>query len=203
MNDSRYQVAVIGCGRMGVDYAEAFHAYHDCNLSALVDPDPSRREEVGRRFGVQASFPDPVSMLRERVPDIVSVVTPTRFIPECVISCAQAGVQAISAEKPITAKLSDGDAMLVACHENGVVFSGGNLQRAKNEVQHAAQVIRDGGIGSLEGACMSLGNELSGGGVQPISVLRLLAGAEVESAVGWVHPPEAAESELDTCEVQG
>ena len=203
MNRGKYQVAVIGCGRMGVKYIEAFSTYHDCEVEAIVDPHGERRLAACERFGIGDSFPDTRSMLSEFVPDIVSVVTPTKYIPDNVIACAEAGVQAISAEKPITARLSDGDAMLEACKENNVVFSGGFLQRAKNEVQHAARLIREGKIGELKGACLILAGELSGGGVQSISVMRLFTDAEVVSAIGWIDPPEAAHSAEDICSARG
>jgi len=50
---------------------------------------------------------------------------------------------------------------------------------------------------------MHLGGEVSGGGVQPLTVLGLFIGAEVEWALGWVHPPEAAESEGDLYDACG
>ena len=190
MSQDKYRVAVIGCGRMGIEYMEAYHTYEDCETVAIVEPNTARRDEVGERFGVTELFPDIESMLEMIVPDVASVVTPTRYIKDSVIACAEAGVRAISAEKPIIAKLSDGDAMLAACRSHNVVFSGGNLQRALNEVQHAANLVREGRIGRLEGACMYLGGELSAGGVQPISVMRLFTDAEVDSAVGWIDPTE-------------
>ena len=198
-----YQVAVIGCGRMGVHYIEAYTAYRDCHLVAIVDPLEDRRQFVARRFDVRHHFPTVESLLESLRPDIVSVVVPTKYTAEAVIACASAGVRAISAEKPITATLADADAMLAACRSNKVVFSGGDLQRAKPELQHAAKLIREGRIGALQGACMWLERELSGVAVQPISVMRLLTGAEVRSAIGWIDPPEVAASESDRCRAQG
>ena len=38
----------------------------------------------------------------------------------------------------LTARLEDADRMVEACERRGVLFSGGNLQRAMNEVQEVA-----------------------------------------------------------------
>lgn len=203
MDPSRLKVGLIGCGRMGRIYAEAFHTYPDCELVAIADVHADRRAEVGARFGVMALFPDAAAMLAAVVPDLVSVVTPTRYIPPAVLACAAAGVRGITAEKPILARLADGDAMRDACRQHNVVFAGGNLQRAMPEVQEAAAWIREGRLGALEGACLRLGRETSGGGVQGLSILRLFADAEVIRVMGWVDPPEAAENELDACHVHG
>ena len=67
------------------------------------------------------------------MPDIAVVVTPTQYMKDVVIACAEAGVKGISTEKPIAARLQDADAMVDACAERGVVFAGGNLQRAMND----------------------------------------------------------------------
>ena len=188
---------------MGIYYVEAFTEFTDCNLVALVDPRASRSKYLAQRFNVKHQFNDVKAMLARMVPDIVSVVTPTRFTPENVIACARAGVKIISAEKPIAASLKDADAMIQACQENHVVFAGGRLFRAMPEVQQAARLIRQGRIGAVKGACMWLGNELSGNAVQPISIVRLFAGAEGSSGIGWIDPPEVAEGESDTCHALG
>jgi predicted dehydrogenase len=117
---------------------------------------------------------------------------------EAVIASAEAGVRGVSVDKPIAAVLADADEMVDACASRGVVFGGGNLQRAMPEVQEAARRIRAGEFGPLLGASVhGWGGEISGGGCQHISVLRLLAGAEVEEVMAWGTPPEALEREGD------
>ena len=66
-----------------------------------------------------------------------------------------------------------------------IVFAGGNLQRAMNEVQEAASRIHNGEFGGIRGASVhGFGGEISGGGCQHISVLRLFTNAEVEVGDG-------------------
>ena len=196
--NSDVRVAIIGCGRLGQNYAEAYSSYPDTEIAAIAEFNPERREAVGKRFGVEALYPDIHSLLKDMVPDIVAVVTPTRFYKEAVIACAEAGVKGVSTDKPIAATLSDADEMVEECRRRGVVFAGGTLQRAMNEVQEAARRIRAGEYGNLIGASVhSWGGQISGGGCQHISVLRLLADAEVDEVIAWGSPAGVMENDND------
>ena len=196
--ETKHRVAIIGCGRLGQHYATAYTTYPDTEIVAIAEYDPGRREAVGERFGVSALYADVHSLLRDAVPDIAAVVTPTKYYKEAVVACAEAGVKGVSTDKPIAARLSDADEMVETCERLGVVLSGGNLQRAMNEVQEAARRIRAGDYGTLIGASVHRwGGEISGGGCQHISVLRLLAGAEIDEVVAWGTPEEALAGDTD------
>ena len=137
---------------MGQYFTEVYRALPDTEVVAIAEWNDTRREIVGKRFGVKALFKDVNSMLREVVPDIAAVITPTKFMKEAVIACAEAGVKGVSTDKPIAARLSDADAMVDACEKRNVVFAGGNLQRAMWEVQHAGGRLRNGDYGPVKGA---------------------------------------------------
>ena len=193
-----FRVAIVGCGRMGEQYAQAYATYPDTEIVAIAEHDAARRRAVGERFGVTALYPDVHALLAEVVPDIVAVVTPTKYYKEAVIACAEAGVKGVSTDKPIAAVLADADEMVRTCQARGVVFAGGNLQRAMSEVQEAARRIRAGDYGPIVGASVHRwGGEISGGGCQNISVLRLLADAEVDEVIAWGTPAEALAGDTD------
>ncbi len=192
------RVAIIGCGRLGQYYSEVYRALPDTELVAIAEWNPDRRQVVGKRFGVKALYRDVHALLKEIVPDVAAVVTPTKFMKDAVIACAEAGVKGVSTDKPIAARLSDADEMVEACSSRGVVFAGGNLQRAMWEVQEAARRINSGQYGQLAGAAIhGFGGQISGGGCQHLSVLRLFAGAEVDEVMAWGFPPETLEQESD------
>lgn len=198
MSQKKHSVAIIGCGRMGQEYAWAYTAYPDTEIVAIAEYHPERRKAVGERFGVKALYPDAPALLRDVVPDIAAVVTPVKYTKEAVIACAEAGVKGVSADKPLAGVLSDADEMVETCAARGVVFGGGNLQRAMNEVQEAARRIRSGAFGALIGASVhGFGGEISGGGCQHISVLRLFTGAEVDEVTAWGRPEEALAGDTD------
>lgn len=198
MSAHKHRVAIIGCGRMGQIYAEAYTTYPDTEVVAIVESHPERLRAVGERFGVSALYGDVAEMLGDVVPDVAAVVTPVKYMKEAVIACAEAGVKGVSVDKPIAAVLADADAMVEACESRGVVFGGGNLQRAMHEVQEAAGRIRAGEFGEFVGASVhAWGGEISGGGCQHISVLRLFTNAEIDEVVAWGQPLEALGKEDD------
>ena len=198
MGETKHRVAIIGCGRLGQKYAEAYFTYPDTEIVAIAEPNADRLKVVGERFGVKALYTDAHALLRDVVPDIAVVVTPTRYYKEAVIACAESGVKGVSTDKPIAAVLSDADEMVEICAARGVVFGGGNLQRAMNEVQEAARWIRAGEYGEMIGASLHRwGSEISGGGCQHISVLRLLADAEIDEVIAWGKPEDALASDSD------
>ena len=198
MIDTKYRVAIIGCGRMGQNYAEAYTTYPDTEVVAIADANAERREVLGTRFNVAALYSDVETLLANNAPDIAVVVTPTKYMKDAVLACAEAGVKGISTEKPIAARLKDADAMVEACSERGVVFAGGNLQRAMNQVQEVASRLYNGEFGDIRGASVhGFGGEISGGGCQHISVLRLFTNAEVEEVIAWGTPSAALDAETD------
>ncbi len=196
MSQIKHRVAIIGCGRLGQVYAEAYTTYPDCEIVAIAEYNPERRKTVGERFAVSALYADASALLRDIVPDIAAVVTPTKHMKEAVIACAEAGVKGVSTDKPIAAMLSDADEMVETCEDRGVVFSGGNLQRAMHEVQAAGRSLRSGEFGELSGASVhGFGGEISGSCCHHISVLRLFTDAEVDEVTAWGTPPEALEKD--------
>ena len=198
LQNKKLRVAIIGCGRMGQYYAEVYRRLPRTALTAIAEWNDERRPIVGKRFGVKALYKDVNAMLEEVVPNLAAVITPTKYMKEAVIRCAEAGVQGVSTDKPIAAKLSDADEMVSACEKNGVIFAGGNLQRAKWEVQHAAKRLHSGELGKIVGAAVhGFGGQISGGGCQHLSVLRLLTGAEVDEVIAWGSPPEALQQDND------
>jgi predicted dehydrogenase len=192
MGQVKHRVAIVGCGSMGQIYADAYSTYPDCEIVAIAEYNPDRLRAVGEKYGVKALYKDVNALLRDNVPDIVAVITPTKHYKEAVLACAQAGVKGVSTDKPIAATLSDADEMVRTCEELGVVYAGGNLMRALPELHEAARRIRAGEYGDLVGAAVHrFRGEIIGGGCQQISVLRLLTGAEVDEVIAWGHPPEA------------
>jgi predicted dehydrogenase len=198
MSEIKHRVAIVGCGNMGQIYADAYSTYPDTEIVAIAEHNPERLRAVGEKYGVKALYPDVQTLLKNVVPDIVAVITPSKYYKEAVIACAEAGVKGVSTDKPIAATLSDADEMVDVCRSRGVVYAGGNLQRAMNELQEAARRTRAGEYGELVGASVhAWGGEISGGGCQHISVLRLLAGAEVEEVVAWATHRDALAPNTD------
>ena len=200
MTNVKHRVAVVGCGWMGVYYVEAYAQYPDTEIVGIVESNPQRRRDIAERFGVRAAYADVETLLRDRVPDVVSIVTPTKYFKDVVVACAEAGVKGVSVEKPIGGVLSEVDAIVNVCEARGVVLAGGRVQRAIKEVQEVAGAVRAGRYGKIVGASVHNwggGTQISGGGNQHVSVLRLLADAEVTEVIAWGKPLEALAGDTD------
>jgi len=162
-----WRVALVGAGRLGQQYIQTYATFDDCEMVALVEPNASRLAEVGAQCGVgpEGQFGETEEMLESINPDIVCVVTPVRYMHAVVMACARhPSVKAVQCDKPVGAVLREADEMVEACEEAGVIFAGGNLQRALGQLQEAAGRLRQGVYGSIRGAMVhSLGNnEISG-----------------------------------------
>ena len=198
MNNTKHKVAIIGCGRLGQQYGMAYSTFPDTEIVAIAEYNSERRKAVGERFGVKALYPDAESMLKEIVPDIAAVVTPTKWMKESVIACAEAGVKGVSTDKPLAATLSDADEMVEACESRGVIFAGGNLARSHNHVQEAAKWLREGKFGEIKGAVIAnMGERISGGSVQSISAIRLFMNGDVQEVICWGNPAETINTNDD------
>ena len=201
MTDKSLRIAIIGCGRMGQEYAKFHSLLDNAEIVAIAEYNDERRKIVGEQFGVKALYKDAEEMYQRlgEIPDLAVTVLPGKFIKDAVIASAQAGVRGVSSDKPIGAKLSDVDEMIDVCAERGVVFHGGNLQSTRSDVQEAAGWLRRGDFGEIQGASVhAWGGEISGGGCQHIAVLRLLTQAEIAEVVAWGKPQEALRADDDT-----
>jgi predicted dehydrogenase len=199
VDDSTLRVAIVGCGSMGQGYADAYAAYPDTEIVAIAEYNSDRRKAVGEQYGVRALFADVESLLREVVPDVVAVVTPSKYMKDAVLACAEAGVKGVSTDKPIAARLSDADEMVETCRQRGVVYAGGNLQVSADELQQVANRLAAGEFGEPIGCLVENwgAGEISGGGCQQICLLRRLTGTEIEEVIAWADPPESLEGESD------
>ncbi len=194
----KLRVGIVGCGRMGQYFAEVYRRSPDTELAAIAEYNDERRKVVGERFQVKALFKEAPEMVRSEKLDIVAIITPTKFMKAAVLAAAEAGVNGISTDKPIAAKLADADAMVEACNRRKIVFAGGNLQRARWQTQVAARRLRSGAYGRITGAAvMGYGGEISGGGCQHVAVLRLLTGAEITQVEAFGYPAKTLAPDAD------
>ncbi|MCZ6676743.1 MAG: Gfo/Idh/MocA family oxidoreductase [Candidatus Poribacteria bacterium] len=194
MATKKYRVAVVGgAGTWGRYYLRAYANHPDCEIVALVDRARARRQAFADRYGVQVVYDTLDDLLTKEVPDIVSVILPVGHNPGAVIACAEAGVKAVSCEKPIAAELSQADAMVRICRERGTAFGCGTGYWDAPHLPETADWIRAGNIGRPTGAAIpgGLPVEVSGGGCVQLTMMRLLTGMEVEWVEGWALPPEA------------
>jgi len=188
----KYRAAVVGgAGMWGNKYLKAFAEHPDCEV-ILVDSARERRQPFVDHFGIQTVYDTVEEMLAAEVPDIVSAILPVDQAPAAVIACAQAGVKAVSCEKPIAVELSVADEMVRVCRESGTAFGCATAYWEMPFLPELSQWIADGNIGRIVSAAIpgGLPVEVAGAGCVQLTMLRLLTRMEVDWIEGWVNEPE-------------
>ena len=155
-------------------------------LVAAADPDPSNLAIFLERFEVE-SYDDYHEMLRVEDLDIAAPILPVKPNPGVVIDCARAGVKAIYCEKPMAASLDEADRMVEETSARGIAFASGDAYRNMPQHWKVKALIDSGELGPVQSINLyQPTNEISGGGCQGLSVLRLFADdADVEWVTGW------------------
>lgn len=185
---AKYRVGVIGCGRKGGQHARAYALNPLTEVVAFADTDPENLELYCKYYGVPG-YSDYREMLDKEQIDIAAPILPVRPNPEVVVGCAEAGVKAILCEKPIAASLADADRMVAACQSRGIKLGAGDLDRNLPQYWQALEIIESGELGEVKNINFTggSGTEMSGGGCQLFSLMRLFAGdANVAWVIGWV-----------------
>lgn len=198
MPQATYRVAAIGCGRKGTEHARAYMLDPATEVVAAADPDPENLDLFRRRFGLRRGYSDYQEMLRKEKVDIVSAILPVSINPAVVLGCAQTGVKAICCEKPISTSLEEADQVVEACQARGIKLASGDLERNLPEYQKALEIIESGELGDLKGMTFHSGSgtQMSGGGCQVFSLMRMFAGdADVAWVIGWVSDDPASDND--------
>ena len=144
----RYRVAVVGgAGPWGRKYLRAYANRPDCEIITLVDRARDRRQVFAGHFGIKTVYDTVDDLLARDVPDIVSIIPPVGSSPGAVIACAEAGVRAVSCEKPIAVSLHEADEMVRICHERGTALGCGTSYWHVPHLLEIADWVRAGNIG--------------------------------------------------------
>ena len=185
---AKYRVGVIGGGRKGTQHARAYMLNPLTEVVALADTDPENRELFCERFGV-LGYVDYREMLEREQIDIAAPILPVRPNPEVIIGCAEGGVKGILCEKPLAASLEEADRTVAACRNRGVRFGAGDLDCNLPAFRKGLEIIESGELGEVRSINFrgGSGTEMSGGGCQIFSLMRMFAGGgEVAWVIGWV-----------------
>lgn len=187
MSEERgYRVGLIGCGRKGHGHARGYADNPRTELVAAADSDPDNLKIFLERFSVEG-YADYHQLLARADIDIAAPILPVQPNPQVVLDCARANVKAIYCEKPMAASLQESDAMVEACAAAGIAFASGDAYRNMPQHWKVKALIDSGELGPVQSINLYQStDEISGGGCQGLSVLRLFAGdAEVEWVTGW------------------
>ncbi len=172
------RVALIGCGAISRQLHLPILAGHeDIRLTALVDRDMTRAEEVARSYGIKRVVLDAAELQADEI-DAAIIATPPFHHAPCAIQLMQRGIHVL-VEKPMATSYQDAVAMVETAEQTGTVLSVGYFRRLMPSMRMLKALldrrwlgrplrfeVTSGGLYSWSAA--TLGNmrkDLAGGGV--------------------------------------
>jgi predicted dehydrogenase len=122
---SRIRAAVVGVGYLGRYHAQKYAAHPAVDLVAVVDVDAGRAAEVAAEVGTAAVTDH--RLLAGRV-DCATVAVPTQQHHAVARDLLQAGIDVL-VEKPLTATVEEGKALVELAVRTGRILQVGHLER--------------------------------------------------------------------------
>ena len=153
MNKLKY--ALIGCGRIAPNHAEAVIQNLDMlEPVALCDIVPDRMEEILRNHwascieGVACYSSYQEMLSSDRRPDLVAIATESGKHAEIAMDCLRAGCHVI-VEKPIALSIEDARRMIALAEEKGLVLCACHQNRFNRSIRKIREAMEDGRFGRL------------------------------------------------------
>ena len=201
-----FGVALLGCGRMGIEHARTLIGIGNAKVIAVADPFEASRMAAKALTRAEYDFVNPVDAIHASGVEAVLIVTPTPTHAPLIEAAALAG-KAIFCEKPVALELARTQAALEIVRQTGVPFQIGFNRRFDPPFILAKQKLLNGELGTIR-QFRAVGRDpappsleylsISGGqfidqAVHDLDIARHLVG-EVEEVMVWgtAHNPEIA-----------
>ena len=140
--------AVIGCGPRAKFHVQGMLDAAGMTCAAVADVDRERADAFAAEFGATAYY-DAAEMLDAEKPDIVGVVTKEGPRAGLVAMCAERGVPAVNAEKPMARTLDEAREMVRVCEQAGTVLTVCMQMTFCREYEMLKQCVDAGEIGEV------------------------------------------------------
>lgn len=179
------RVGLVGAGVMGFNHARVLSLTEGVALAGVADPDPARLSQVRESFGCPTF--ESVDALIGAGLDAAVIASPNTTHGEVGLALLRAGVHVLI-EKPIAPTVEEAERLIVAAREAKRVLMVGHIERFNPAVQALSQACRNSEIVSISitrvgpfPPRMSKVGVIIDLGVHDIDLVRLIAGADIES----------------------
>lgn len=147
----RVRHAVIGLGGQGKRHTKGFAAMDICEVVAVCDVDPQRRDAAA----AVTPYPEKIAkhedyrrILEDASIDSVSIATCDHWHTPIAIAALLAGKH-VYVEKPCGHSVHECQALVAAAKKSGKCVQHGTQARSGQGVQAAVQALRDGAVGKV------------------------------------------------------
>jgi predicted dehydrogenase len=179
----------------------------EVRVVGAADTSPAQRTTFAERwaFPTERLYESYAEMLEREQPDIVSVCTSPVPRAAIVLDIARlrrqgrTSVRAVWAEKPLAVSLAEGDAMVSACREAGIVLMTNTMRSSDAYYRRARALIDAGELGTMLHVTGYGAGGLSNNGVHLNGAMAVLVGCSgrVSWVFGHMSSDAAAAGEVD------
>jgi len=165
------RVGIIGAGVISKLNSLGYIYSKDAEIVTVADKDKDNAIEKLERWGVRKAkiYDDYKEMIDKEDLDIVEILTPHHLHAPMTKYCAQAGVPAISVQKPMAHNITDCQKMIDTCKENNVKLKVFENFIFAPHILKAKELLDQGLIG--ERLSFRINTVLTGGPHMPYSLI--------------------------------
>jgi len=160
-----YRAALIGCGKIGSEFAddhlikrdvfthaEAYTVCPETTLVAICDTDPHRLVNCGQRWGVDSRYQSVLTMMDIERPNLVSICTPddSHYQILSQVLTSDHKPLGVLCEKPLATDLVQARELVNMCKYNGVALAVNYMRRFAENVNSLRSYILDGNLGEIQ-----------------------------------------------------
>ena len=145
MSNKRYNIAILGCGKVAHLHAQAIKNLSNAKLVGVWSRSSKTSFDFAEHYDTK-SFVDIGLLVQSESVDLAIVCTPHPFHRTPATEAAKAGAHVL-VEKPLASSLEDCDAMIEACRNAGVKLGVISQRRWYSPVKRVKKAIDDGKIG--------------------------------------------------------
>jgi predicted dehydrogenase len=187
-------LGVIGMGWQGTDNTKAFLALEDCQVVAACDIDANHLKTavkmINDNYGTEdcKGYHDYRELLAREDIDAVMIAVPDHW-HEIAATEAARRKKDIYSEKPLAHTIAEQQSIVRAVQQNGIVWQMGSWQRSVPTFHKAAEIVRNGLIGTVTHVEVGLpGGNSDFDGVQKAALARLAAAGVTASSLEQIVP---------------
>jgi predicted dehydrogenase len=147
-DSNKLPIAIIGAG--GIVDGAHLPAYKKAVLEivGITDVDQARANDVASRHGIPMVYPDLSTLLRETTAQVIDIAVPPAAQRDIFIEVAKSG-RHILAQKPFATNISDGEKMIKAATNGGIIAAVNQQLRFEEGIAAAYKMVELGWIGQV------------------------------------------------------
>jgi len=184
---NRIVMGAIGVGSMGTGDLRAFLGKSEVQIVAVCDVEKKHRDQAKKytddKYGNQScqTYLDYRELIGRGDLDAVMLALPDHWHTLPAVAAAKAGLD-IHGQKPLARSIREGRAICDAVHRYGRVWQTGSQQRSDQKFRRAAELVRNGRIGTIRKVDVGLP---TGGGTDVKPVTQVPEGLDWDR---WLGP---------------